>query len=230
MSQFSEEKELVAQAGRILSRIGLIDYLGHASMRVNNGAIIKPKHSPTITDASHLTAETMIQVDLEGNLLAGVNKPPAEVFIHTEVYKARPDVGAVVHTHQKAATMLGVLDAPVLPLLHIPASYVDDVKMWPHSHLVSNKELGEDLAKALGQATFCHLQGHGIISVAPSLKEAVIGAVMLEELATANMEALRTGLTPHLIPEHELRELRKLRGGVEGRWQYLNEQYGYLNK
>jgi ribulose-5-phosphate 4-epimerase/fuculose-1-phosphate aldolase len=221
-----EGRALVADAGRILAGLGLIDYLGHASMRVEGGAIVKPKHSPTIRDASHLTAEQMVLVSLDGELLEGSDPPPSEVFIHTEIYRARPDVGAVVHTHQKAATLLGVLGAPIRPILHIPSSYVSDVRTWPHANLVADRELGADLATTLGDASFCHLQGHGIISVAPTLKEAVVGAVMMEELAVANLEALRTGLTPREIPEGELAELRRLRGGIEGRWQYLIEQFG----
>ncbi|MER7797504.1 class II aldolase/adducin family protein [Microbacterium sp. NPDC096154] len=226
MLTHQEGRALVAEAGRILSGLGLIDYLGHASLRVEGGAIIKPKHSPTIRDASRLGPEHMVHVDLDGQLLEGQDPPPSEVFIHTEIYRARPDVGAVVHTHQKAATMLGVLDAPILPILHIPASYVERVEMWPHAHLVADRELGSDLARALGDASFCHLQGHGIVSVAPTLQEAVVGAVMVEELAVANLEALRAGLAPRVIPDDELADLRRLRGGIEGRWQYLREQFG----
>lgn len=224
-TDISKAREEVAQGGRILAKLGLIDYLGHASVRVEGGAVIKPKHSPTIRSASALTGAQMVLVDLDGRPQGAGDPPPAEVFIHTEIYKARPDVGAVVHTHQKATTILGVLSAPVKPLLHIPASYVERVNMWPHAHLVANQALGADLARALGDAAFCHLQGHGVIAVAPTLKEAVIGAVMLEELAIANLEVLRTGLPPWVIPDHELSELRRLRGGVDGRWEYLREEF-----
>lgn len=226
MITHEEGRRLVAEAGRILSGLGLIDYLGHASLRVDGGAIVKPKHSPTIRDASRLGPEHMVHVDLDGRLVDGGDPPPSEVFIHTEIYRARPDVGAVVHTHQKAATMLGVLTAPILPILHIPASYVDRIEMWPHAHLVADRALGADLAAAAGDASFCHLQGHGIVSVASTLQEAVVGAVMLEDLAVANLEALRTGRAPRVIPDDELADLRRLRGSVEGRWQYLREQFG----
>ncbi|GAB3710190.1 class II aldolase/adducin family protein [Nocardiopsis oceani] len=221
-----EGRNLVAEAGRILAGLGLIDYLGHASLRVDEGAIIKPKHSPTIRSASQLTAEQMALVDLEAKLQEGQDPPPSEVYIHTEIYKARPDVGAVVHTHQKAATLLGVMDAPIRPLLHIPASYVDEVRLWPHAQLVTDQQLGADLARTLGSASFCHLQGHGIVSVAPTIKDAVVGAVMLEDLAVANLDVLKSGLTPRVIPDDEIAELQRLRGGTEGRWQYLKEQFG----
>lgn len=226
MNTLDEGRTLVAEAGRVLSGLGLIDYLGHASLRSDDGAIIKPKHSPTVRDASRLGPEHMVRVDLDGRLLDGGDPPPAEVFIHTEIYRARPDVGAVVHTHQKAATMLGVLNAPMLPLLHIPASYVDSLQTWPHAHLVADRNLGADLAATLGGASFCHLQGHGIVSVAPTMQEAVVGAVMVEDLAVANLEALRSGLAPRVIPDDELADLRRLRGGVAGRWEYLREQFG----
>lgn len=226
MSRIEEGRTIVAEAGRILSGLGLIDYLGHASVRVDNGVVIKPKHSPTVRDASTLSPEHMVHVDMDGHLLDGGDPPPAEVFIHTEIYRARPDVGAVVHTHQKAATMIGILNAPMLPLLHIPASYVDRMEMWPHAHLVADQVLGADLAKMLGDAAFCHLQGHGIVSVAPTMEEAVVGAAMVEELAVANLEALRTGIAPRVIPDDELADLRRLRGGVAGRWAFLRERFG----
>jgi ribulose-5-phosphate 4-epimerase/fuculose-1-phosphate aldolase len=117
------------------------------------------------------------------------------------------------------------MNAPILPILHIPSSYVDRVELWPHARLVADQQLGADLAHALGDASFCHLQGHGIISVAPTMKEAVIGAFMMEELAIANLDVLRAGQTPRVIPDDELADLRRLRGGTEGRWQFLLEQF-----
>jgi ribulose-5-phosphate 4-epimerase/fuculose-1-phosphate aldolase len=222
----SEVKSLVAEAGRVLHALGLVDYLGHVSTRLDDGRIvIKPKHSPTVRSLGGLSAEDMVIVDAEGNLLDGADKPPAEVYIHTEIYKARPDVRAVAHTHQHSATLLGVIEQPALPLLHIPASYVDvdEVGLWPSSVLVTDVALGADLAAALGDRDYCHLQGHGIVSVGATVEEAVIRAVMLEDLSRANLDVLATGKPPRLIPQHELDELRKHRAPVAGRWEYFRE-------
>lgn len=224
-SKVVEAKQLVATAGRILYRLGMVDYLGHTSARTDAGVVIKPKHSPTIRGMNKLTAEQMVVVDLDGELVDGTDKPPSEVFIHTEIYKARPDVNAIVHTHQRAATLLGIVEQPVQPLLHIPSSYVaaDDVQLWHCPMLVTNSSLGEQLANALGQSTFCHLQGHGIVSVADTVQEAIVNAIMLEELAQANLDVLATGKRPRVITEDELVELRSYRGPVAGRWAYFSE-------
>jgi len=225
----AELKKQVALAGRILCDRGLADYLGHVSARVDDETIvIKPKHSTTIRGMGALTADQMVVVDLDGRLVGEGEPRPSEVFVHTEIYRARPDVRSIVHTHQRSATMLGILEQPVLPLLHIPSSYVaaDDVATWPCAMLVTDPALGKDLADTLGDNTYCHLQGHGIVAVGGSVAEAVVRAMMLEELAQANLDALGTGLVPHTISDRELEALRAERGPIEGRWAYYLELLG----
>ena len=208
------------------SKLGLVDYLGHVSARTaESNVVIKPKHSTAIRGMNKLSADQMITVNMAGNLLEGESRPPAEVFIHTEIYKARPDVNAVVHTHQHSATIMGIISAPTLPLLHIPASYVgpEDVGLWPCPMLVTNADLGSDLAKSLGDKSFCHLQGPGIVSVGANVEEAVVKAVMLEELAVANLAVMASGRAPRIITVEEREELEAFRGPVAGRWAYLKE-------
>src|SRR5690348_13845047 len=91
-------RELVATAGRILYQQGLSDYLGHCSARVGDTdrVVIKPKFSTKTRGMYSLRAADMVVVDLDGQLVEGQERPPAEVFIHTEIYRARPDVHAVV--------------------------------------------------------------------------------------------------------------------------------------
>ena len=221
-------RELVATAGRILYQQGLTDYLGHCSARVpgTDRVVIKPKHSKTVRSPSELGADDMIVIDLDGNLLEGDDAPPSECFIHTEIYRARPDVHAVVHTHQRAATLLGVVGAKLLPVLHVPAVLTDGGNMptWPCPVLVTGPELGRKLADALGTAGLCHLQGHGIVSVAADLRRAAVTAVALEQLAEANLTILQTGLAPRVITPGELDELREFVASIDGRWAYYVQQ------
>ncbi|MGH3344730.1 MAG: class II aldolase/adducin family protein [Carbonactinosporaceae bacterium] len=222
----AELRELVAQAGQVLYRLGLADYLGHASARVpgSDQVVVKPKHSPRVGGMHRLGGGDMIVVDLDGRLVEGEDPPPAEVFIHTEIYRARPDVSAVVHTHQNAATLMGIIEAPVLPILHVPSTFVaEPVPLWPCPLLVVSQELGADLATALGGGRFCHLQGHGIVSVAGSVQAATVGAAMLEQLAEANLRVLQTGRSPRVIPPAEIEGLRRDAAPVEGRWAYFRQ-------
>jgi ribulose-5-phosphate 4-epimerase/fuculose-1-phosphate aldolase len=222
-------RELVAQAVQVLTALGLVDYLGHASARLpgTDHVVIKPKHSPTVRSMAGLGPEQMIVVDLGGRLLEGTAAPPAEVFIHTEIYRARPDVGAVVHTHQKSATLCGVLGVPIEPVLHVPATFVDhDPPTWPCPLLVDTAARGAELAAALGEARFCHLQGHGIVSVAADVRAAVVGAAVLEQLAEAALTAASTGAKPRIIPPDEIATLRGQVAGVAGRWAYFCQLAG----
>lgn len=221
-------RELVATAGQILYQRGLTDYLGHCSARVpgTDRVVIKPKHSTTVRSPAELGAADMIVIDLDGHLIEGSDMPPAECFIHTEIYRARPDVQAVVHTHQRAATLLGVVGADLLPVLHVPAVLTDGGTMptWPCPLLVTDRELGRKLADSLGSAGLCHLQGHGIVSVADGLQRATVTAIALEQLAEANLTILGTGLSPRVITEDELDELRGSVASVDGRWAYYVQQ------
>lgn len=221
-----ELKELVATSGQILNKLDLVDYLGHVSARTADGNIVvKPKHSPTIRGMDKLTAEQMIVVDMDGVLIEGENAPPAEIFIHTEIYKARLDVNAIVHTHQHSATIMGIIGEPFAPLLHLTTLFVgeNEPAMWQCPLLVSDSTFGAQLAQALGGNSFCHLQGHGIVAVAASVQEATVGAVMLEDLAKANLAVLATGRTPRSITAEERAGLKKFSAPVHGRWAYLKE-------
>lgn len=223
---------LLASAHRVLHHQGLVDYLGHSSLRVpgTDRIIIKPKHSPRVRSLGDLTADDMIVIDLGGDLLesgaAGTaERPPAECFIHTEIYRARPDVSAVVHTHQPAATLLGVIGGELLPVLHVPSVLTDGGAMatWPCPLLVTSPELGKRLATALGDGRLCHLQGHGIVSVAGDLRLAVLAAIAVEQLAEANLTILKTGRRPRVIEPEELAELGRTVASIDGRWAYYRE-------
>jgi ribulose-5-phosphate 4-epimerase/fuculose-1-phosphate aldolase len=225
-----ELRELVATAGQILYQQGLTDYLGHCSARVpgTDRVVIKPKHSKTVRSPSELGPADMIVIDLDGNLVKGSDAPPAECFIHTEIYRARPDVQAVVHTHQQAATLVGVVGADLLPVLHVPAVLTGGGTMptWACPLLVTGPELGRKLAATLGSAGLCHLQGHGIVSVASDIRRAAVTAIALEQLAEANLTILQTGLSPRVITPGELDELRTALASIDGRWAYYVQLLG----
>ena len=144
-------REYVAKAGHILYKLGLADYLGHPSARVpgTDRVIIKPRHSERIHGMGDLTADDMVVIDLDGNQLEGTDGPPGERFIHTEIYRARPDVLGVVHTHQTLSTMFGVVGREILPLLHVEAPLVArGIPTYPSPELVHSAAQGAKVAEA----------------------------------------------------------------------------------
>jgi len=214
----------VADSGRVLYQQGLMDYLGHCSARVpgTDRIVVKPKHSPRTRGTHKLGPADMVVVDLDGRLVEGEERPPAEVYIHTEIYRVRPDVQAIVHTHQPAATLMGVMSADILPILHVQAAMVGGgpIPVFANPMLVSDPERGRELAAAVGSADVAHLQGHGIVSLATDVRTATVRAVMLEHLAVANLQVLQAGGKPRVIPADEIEDLRREMAPVAGRWAY----------
>lgn len=225
----AELRRLLTDACRILYRLGLTDYMGHPSVRIpgTDRVLIKPRHSRRIRAQDALRPEDMVVIDLDGNLVSGRDGPPAERFIHTCIYRARPDVQAVVHTHQPMATIMGVAGEPILPILHVQAALAErPIPVWPCAKLVTDNELGEQLARTLGDHTVCVMQGHGIVSVAGTIQEATIAAIHLEQLADANYKVLAINRRPRVIPPEEIRQLRERGVGVDVRWAYYADIAG----
>src|SRR5438270_350023 len=105
-SVVQELRQKVAMGSRVLARFELVDYLGHLSARVSGtGCVLIRARGAEQGDQRRMTPEQVSLVDLEANHLDGEYRPPDETRLHTEVYKARPDVLAVVHTHQPLALL-----------------------------------------------------------------------------------------------------------------------------
>jgi ribulose-5-phosphate 4-epimerase/fuculose-1-phosphate aldolase len=196
--------------------------MGHVSARVpgTDRIITKPRHSEKIRGMDTLTPEQMIVMDLDGNLLDGAEPAAKERFIHTQIYKARPDVLGVVHTHQTLATVFGSVGRPILPILHVEAPLVArGIPIYPSPELIESPEFGDAVAATLADYPVCHLQGHGIVTVAASPEEATVHAIHLERLARANYLAAQLG-TPRVIVPDEIERLKGPIVGYQVRWAY----------
>ncbi len=226
MSDEREQRELLATACHILYKLGLSDYLGHPSVRLDaDRVLIKPKHSPRIRGMDRMGPSDMVVIDLSGKLVEGDHEPPSERFIHTEIYRARPDVNSVVHTHQPMSTLLGIVNLPILPLLHVESLVVEKqpIPIFACAELIVSSEQGAGVAQALGDHRVCHLQGHGIVSVADTIQEATLGAIHLERLAEVNYKVAQLGRQPRVIPHNELQALKRQLASPAGRWAYYAE-------
>jgi ribulose-5-phosphate 4-epimerase/fuculose-1-phosphate aldolase len=222
-------RQELADCCRILGRLGLADYMGHPSVRLpgTDHVLIKPRHSLRIRAMDRVGPEQMVVIDLDGNFIRGDDLPPSERFIHTSIYRARPEVRAIVHTHQPMATIMGVASAPILPILHVQSPLVEEsVPIWPHAQLVTDTAMGDDLAQTLGTHTVALLQGHGMVAVADGLKEATVHAIHLEQLAEANYRVLAINKPPRVIPQDEIRMLKERGVDWTVRWSYYAELAG----
>jgi ribulose-5-phosphate 4-epimerase/fuculose-1-phosphate aldolase len=149
-----------------------------------------------------------IELDLDGNVLAGTRGRHLEYPIHSEIYRRRPDVMAVVHTHPLYATVLGALLSGLRPLTHEGSFFVPPPipKFDQTSDLIVTAELGSAVAQVLAQHKALFLVNHGIVVVGQSVEEACVAALLLEKACRAQTIAQATGAFTWTADEEALRK------------------------
>jgi len=164
--------------------------------------------TPTQLFKGALTEETLIRVTLQGKKLEGRDRPSVEMPMHLLIYRARDDVGAVVHTHAPMATVLGLFDDPIPPLT-IEAIALADARVVPFL-LSGTKELCQSVVDALGDGSAVLLQNHGLLTAGGDLREAAMKAQQLEFAARTVVVCRLLGGEPALIPEKLSEFLKKI--------------------
>jgi ribulose-5-phosphate 4-epimerase/fuculose-1-phosphate aldolase len=171
-----------------------------------------------------VTAKDIMQFDLAGNAVDPRGRQPyLERFIHGSIYKARPDVMAIVHSHSPSIIPFGVTPQKLRPVFHMSGFIGDDVPVWDiHDFsgdtdmLVVNVAQGDDLARTLGNNVVTLMRGHGSVAVGPALQHAVYRAVYAEINARLQADALKLGPVKYLTPD-EARLARGTQDKVLGR-------------
>ncbi len=226
-AQLEELKEKVAVANRVLYHQGLAEWLGHASLRLPGTDHVMVKRNGRLgVCLGYTTAREIVTMDLEGRKLEGEGEPPAEWPLHTEIYKARSDVGSVIHTHQKWATAFGIAGRDILPLYPNPwhtAFLAEPIPIFDSArfaeYLVTTPEVGRAVAQTMGQHTVCHLVGHGVVVAAPTMEQCVVLAVDLERQAEMTYLTSQLG-TPRAIPKGLMTRDPFEATGALRQWEY----------
>lgn len=174
-------KQRMIEAGRILEREGQGDWTrGHISIRVPD-APDRFYMKPSKFGLEEITPENIIIVGLDGEKLDGEAGRHNEVYIHSEVLRARPDVNAVVHTHAPYAVMFSALGRPLQAIGHTGAIFAGGLPVYSETtELITTPERGQGVAKALGPHGALLLQNHGIVTAAASIEQAIYLALSLE--------------------------------------------------
>jgi HCOMODA/2-hydroxy-3-carboxy-muconic semialdehyde decarboxylase len=219
--------DLVA-ANRILAKEGVFDAFGHVSLRDPNN----PNHywmSRSLAPAL-VTAADIMEFDLDSNPIDGMGRTLYyERFIHGEIYKARPDVNAIVHSHSPTVVPFSAIKIPLQPLLHNAAFLSFGVPVFEIRRMVSNSDLmistpalGAGLAKALGpKADVVLLRGHGDAVVGPSLPVAVFRAYYTEINARQQAQAIALGgaAVTYISPEEAVVTDKEMQHAAGRPWE-----------
>ncbi|MBO0753658.1 MAG: class II aldolase/adducin family protein [Bradyrhizobiaceae bacterium] len=222
----------LATANHILYDQQVVDAFGHVSARHDKRPdrfLLARNMAPAL-----VTAADIIEFDLDGNPIdAGDRKVYLERFIHAEIYRARPNVGAVVHSHSHAVIPFGAMQSHKLQaIFHMggfigtqtPVFEIRECAGDGSDLLISNSELGAALAKSLGPKSVVLMRGHGATVVGATLPEAVYRGVYLDINARLQLQTMGHGPVNYLT-EAEGEATAITTGGQIGRaWEMWKAQ------
>ncbi len=187
-------KEQVACACRILALEGYADLtLGHVSARPPGEAVIQIKRRGVGLD--EVEPDDVVPLDPEDDEAFDSPEMHLEAVLHTEVYRARPDVGAVIHGHPPHATALAACQAELSLLTHDAVLFADGLALFEDTpELITGPQLGQAVARALGARRVVLMRNHGVLVVGKDLGWAVLAAVTLER--AVRIQAIASALGP----------------------------------
>jgi ribulose-5-phosphate 4-epimerase/fuculose-1-phosphate aldolase len=214
-------------ANHILAHEGVVDGFGHVSVR-DPGDAGRYRLARSMAPAL-VTAADVMTYDLDSNALdANGRTSYAERFIHGAIYKARPDVQAIVHAHTPSVIPFGVSAVRLQPVFHmsaflgagVPVFEIRDTGGTATDLLVKTQPLGDALAHTLGGANVALMRGHGMVAVAGSIPEAVFRAYYTGQDAELEAAALRLGGNPAYLTDGEARSATQTQAGLVSRaWE-----------
>ena len=219
-------EDLVA-ANRILAHQGVFDAYGHVSVR-HPGDPLRYLLSRSLAPAL-VTASDIIEYDLDSAPVQANNRGGVlERFIHGEIYKARPDVHAVVHSHSPTVIPFGITQVPLKPVFHMAAFLYPGVPVWDirtvqdpaaSAMLVRNAVIAGSLAQALGDKPVALMRGHGNVVVAGDLRLAVRNAIYTEINARLQATAIALGGPISYISPTEGAAMAAAEGDLARAWE-----------
>jgi L-fuculose-phosphate aldolase len=216
---------LVTKASRALAAAGLGDMVwGHASLRDPDGRGAWMKASGW--GFEEIDDDRVVLVAPDGAVLEGTGKRHLEYPIHTEIMAARPDVGAVVHTHAPALAAFASLEVDLKALSHdaVPFAHPQLPRFTDTGALIAAPELGQALAERLGEANGILIPNHGAATAGPDIESAVMYAVLLERACRTQLMAMAAGGPVRWSDEAETRFKREQvwnPGQLHAGWGYL---------
>ncbi|HEY8580597.1 MAG TPA: class II aldolase/adducin family protein [Beijerinckiaceae bacterium] len=187
-------REEVAACTLMLNDEGLMGYSGHVSARLpgEDAYLIQPKD----VSRAGLRPDDLLVCDYDGRVLRGASgvSPPAEVFLHGEILRARPDVNAIAHFHHDLTNSFTLVeDLELVPVKNHALRWRSGIPVHPDPSHVSDSALGRAVAATLGPHHAMQIRAHGQIVAAESVRALLIDSVHFVENATAMHHACVIG-------------------------------------
>ncbi len=201
-------KEEVCRLNLELPRQGLVVWTsGNVSGRDGASGLVVIK--PSGVRYEHLTPEQMVVVDLEGRVVEGTLRPSSDTATHLYIYRHRPDVGGVVHTHSTFATAFAAVGRPIPAVLTaICDEFGGPIPCGGYAR-IGGEEIGREVVRVIGESPAVLLQNHGVFTVGRTPEAALKAAVMVEDVARTVFYALQLGQPLEIPPEEVARAHRR---------------------
>jgi L-ribulose-5-phosphate 4-epimerase len=202
-------KKRLAKVHRIITAGGLWPLTkGHVSCRIagTDRVLILGHIHAEGRNLANTDVDDLVTVDLEGNFVEGRIEPVDERFAHTEVYKARPEVQAVVHAHAPMATAFGIAGVNILPLGNRGTIFAPHVPILAFDKQIDTPERGRMVVQALGQGCAVVLKNHGVVVTSDTIENVCITLFALEETAQLHWRAAQLGKVES-VSDAELRSV-----------------------
>ena len=213
-------------ANRILYARGVVDGFGHVSVRDPADPerfLLARNMAPAL-----VTKGDIMTFALDGTPVDDDRQPYLERFIHGSIYRARADVGAVVHSHSAAVIPFGIAAGVQLkPVFHMASFLLGAVPVWEirdavgadNDMLVRDAATGDTLAQNLGDGVAVLMRGHGSTTVGRDVREAVFRAYYTEVNARLQSEAMRLGPVQYLSEREAQRSAISNAGQIARAWE-----------
>ena len=218
-------REKLVNAGRVLVSEDQGDYVaGHITVRLPDdpGRFLM---KAACIGLEEMTPDNIITVDIEGEKVGGTMPRHNEVFIHSEVLRARPDIQSVVHTHPSHAVAFSSLGQPLKAISNDSVVFSNGLPVFSETtDLIVDQRRGKAVAKCLGDHGALLLRNHGIVTAGRSIEEAVFIAIKLEKACRLQLLAESAGGPKLFVKDED----RKAKGQRANRSDTQKNVFNYL--
>ena len=199
-SRWSAEKSAVLEAAQEMAALGLVTGAsGNVSMRLGSDDELLAV-TPSSVPYGDLTEDSIVVTDFDVEPVEGELPPSSETLLHVAVYRARPDVGAVIHTHSVYTSVAAVAGLEIPPIIdEMVIAVGGPVKLSAYA-FPGSEELADSVCEALGPRNAALIKNHGAVGVGRDLREALSVCALVERVAQIFLFARTLGRVDELPP------------------------------
>jgi L-fuculose-phosphate aldolase len=213
---YEKERNIVLNACREMVKSNLtVGSWGNISMRTPDGNVVI---TPSGTNYSKSVAGDIVITGMDGKITDGKMKPSSERLMHYEIYKHRPDVMAIVHTHSIYSSVLAVTDERIPPITEDTAMLLGDGVNVSEYALTGTIELADYVVRGLGSNNATIMKNHGAVSVGTDMDRAIVASQVLEKSANIFINAKMLG-NINVLPKEDVAKLRAMSEAYLKQWR-----------